>query len=190
MLDVCLMFKITPLLRGETPQRSAFVAEKVQQLLAAMRFRSYQGIALKSGISSSKAGNRAIGHRQKSGLPLSPAVACRLFHCSVRQCPEVGEHVRRFRRIHHALREEDADHSLCRIGVCRCAEAAVPTESAWGAEDFVALNVHRHSETPAAMRTQKDFGARDDLQVPAATARSIRRAVTYIPPPESLPQQL
>ena len=50
---------------------------------------------------------------------------CCLFHCSIRQCPEVGEHLRRFRRIHHALRKEDADHSLCRIGVCRCAEAAV-----------------------------------------------------------------
>jgi len=33
MLDVCLMFKITIVLRGETPQRSAFVTEKVQQLL-------------------------------------------------------------------------------------------------------------------------------------------------------------
>src|SRR5260221_11764654 len=99
-----------------------------------------------------------LATRQKSGLPLSPAVSCCLSHCSVRQRPEVGEHLRRFRRIHHALREEDADHSLCRIGVCRCAEAAVPTESAWGAEDFVALNVHRHSDAPAAIRAEKDFG--------------------------------
>jgi hypothetical protein len=33
MLDVCLMFKITLLLTGEVPQRSAFVAKKIQQLL-------------------------------------------------------------------------------------------------------------------------------------------------------------
>jgi hypothetical protein len=32
-LDVCVKFKITLLLRGEVPQRSAFVAKKVQQLL-------------------------------------------------------------------------------------------------------------------------------------------------------------
>src|ERR1700687_2440490 len=81
-----------------------------------------------------------------------------LFHCSIRQCPEVGEYLRRLRRIHHALREEDADHSLCRIGVGRCAEAPVPTESAGGMEDFVALNVDRHSEAPTGMRAEEDFG--------------------------------
>ena len=80
-----------------------------------------------------------------------------LLHCSVSQCPEVGEYLRRFRRIHHALREEDADHSLYGIGVRRGAKAAVPPESAWGTEDFVALNIHRHSESPAAMDTEKRF---------------------------------
>jgi hypothetical protein len=73
------------------------------------------------------------------------AVARRLFHCSIRQCPEVGEYLRRFRRIHQALREEDADHALCRIGVCRCAEASGLTEPARGVEDLVAPDVHRHS---------------------------------------------
>jgi len=33
-----------------------------------------------------------------------------LFHRSVRCRPEVGEYLRWGRRIHHALREEDADH--------------------------------------------------------------------------------
>src|SRR5215212_10368366 len=82
-----------------------------------------------------------------------------LFHCSIRQCPKVGEYLWRFRRIHHALREQDADHPLCGIGVCRCAEAASPTESAWCVKDFFALNVHCHSETPAAMHTEKDLGS-------------------------------
>src|SRR5216683_2302649 len=85
---------------------------------------------------------------------------CCLFHCSVRQRPEVREYLRRFRRIHHALREEYTDHSLCRIGVCRCAEAAGPPEPARGMEDFFAPNVHRHSEAPAAMLTEEYFGAR------------------------------
>jgi len=31
------------------------------------------------------------------------AHARHLFHCSIRQRPEVGEDLRRFRRIHHAL---------------------------------------------------------------------------------------
>src|SRR5438874_7717459 len=81
-----------------------------------------------------------------------------MFHGGVSERPEVAEDFRRLWRIHHALREEDADHSLCRIGVGRCAEAAGPTESAWCAEDVVALNVHRHSEAPAAIRTEKDLG--------------------------------
>src|SRR6266704_139064 len=105
-------------------------------------------------MGSNAAGSDLTG---QEGLRRLPVVCC-LFHCSIRQCPEVGEYLRRFRRIHHALREEDADHSLCRISVGRCAEAAGPTESAWCAEDVVALNVHRHSEAPAAIRTEKDFG--------------------------------
>jgi hypothetical protein len=84
--------------------------------------------------------------------------ACCLLDCCVRQCPEVGEYLRRFRRIHHALREEDADHSLYGIGVRRGPKATVPPESASSTEDFVALNIHRYSESPAAMDTEKDFG--------------------------------
>ena len=45
---------------------------------------------------------------------------------------KVGEYLRRFRRIHHVLREEDADHSLYGIGVRRGAKAAVPPESGPG----------------------------------------------------------
>jgi hypothetical protein len=43
MLDVCLIFKMTPQLRGEMLQRSAFVAEKVQQLLVTKMSRANQG---------------------------------------------------------------------------------------------------------------------------------------------------
>ena len=50
------------------------------------------------------------------------------------------------------------DHSHYGIGVRRGAKVAVPAESAWRTEDFVALNIHRHSESPAAMDTEKDFG--------------------------------
>src|SRR6185437_12097579 len=78
-----------------------------------------------------------------------------LFHGSIRQRPEVGVKSRLFRRLHHALLEEDPDHSLRRIGVCRGAEAAVLTESAWGMKDFVALNAHRHAEAPAGMGAEK-----------------------------------
>src|SRR5580704_8318663 len=70
----------------------------------------------------------------------SQAFARSLFHCSIRKCPEVGESLRRFGRIHHALGEEDAEHSLCGIGVGRCAEAAVPTESARCVRVLLALN--------------------------------------------------
>jgi len=83
-----------------------------------------------------------------------------LFHRSIRQCPKVSEYFRRFRRIHHSLREENADHSLCRIGVRGCTEAAGPTETAGSMEYFVALNVHRHSEAPAGERTEEDFRSR------------------------------
>src|ERR1700730_12309713 len=82
-----------------------------------------------------------------------------LLHCSARKCPEIGEYFGGFRRIHHALGEEDADHSLSRIGVCGCAVAAGPAESAWGVEDLSTLDVYRHSEAPAGIVAEKDFGA-------------------------------
>src|SRR5436309_788398 len=82
----------------------------------------------------------------------------RLFHRSIRQSPEVGEYLRRFRRIHHALREEDADHSLGRIGICRCSESARPAEPARTLVNLLAPDVHRHSEAPTGMRTEEDFG--------------------------------
>jgi len=49
---------------------------------------------------------------------------------SVGQGPEIAEHFRWFRRVHHALGEKDADHILGWIDVGRGAGAAVPTESA------------------------------------------------------------
>jgi hypothetical protein len=50
---------------------------------------------------------------------------------------------------HHALGKEDADHSLLRIVVGGCAEAAGPAVAAWGVEDLPTLDVYRHSEAPA-----------------------------------------
>jgi len=46
--------------------------------------------------------------------------------------PEIGEHVRRRRRIHHALGHQDADHVLGRIGMAGGSVAAAPAEAPWG----------------------------------------------------------
>src|ERR1700730_6262684 len=97
------------------------------------------------------------GRATASRAGRSQSYPTRLFHCSVHQCPKVGEYPRRFRRIHHALREEDADHSLCGVGIRGCTEPSGPTETAGGVEDFVTLNVYRHSEAPAGKRAKKDF---------------------------------
>src|SRR5215469_1467689 len=106
--------------------------------------------------------SQATGHglqaANSNAICLFCRASCCLFHCSIRQRPKVSEYLRRFRRIHHALCEEDADHSLCRIDICRCAKAAVPTKATRCAEDFVTLNFHRHAEAPAAIGTEKDFG--------------------------------
>src|SRR5215467_9485296 len=83
-----------------------------------------------------------------------------LFHCSVSEGPEIGKHSRRFGRIHHALREEDADHFLGGIGVGRGAEAPVPAEAARVVKGFVPQNVHCHPQAPARMSTEKDFAIR------------------------------
>src|ERR1700761_2375263 len=82
-----------------------------------------------------------------------------LLHCSVRQCPEVGEYFWRLRGIHHSLGEKDADHSFLRIVVGGCAEAAGPAVAAGGVEDLSALDVDPHSEAPTGMVAEEDFGA-------------------------------
>src|SRR5438270_11538120 len=37
---------------------------------------------------------------------------CELHHRPIRKGPEIREYLRRLGRIHHPLREEDADHSI------------------------------------------------------------------------------
>jgi len=82
-----------------------------------------------------------------------------LFHCFVRQGPEVVEYLRRLGRIHHALAEKDANHSFRGIDVGRGTEATSPTEPARGVEDLAAADVHGHAETPTGMGAEEDFRA-------------------------------
>src|SRR5271168_4831358 len=65
-----------------------------------------------------------------TSLKLAGGRRC-LLHGRVRQGPEIRECARQLGRIHHTLGEEDADHPFRGIGVSGCAEAAVPTETAF-----------------------------------------------------------
>ena len=69
MLPVCLMFKIALLWRDEMPQRSAFVAEKVQQIVVCNQaepdvFPLAHTLASESESSRSEPGS-AVKHAEK-----------------------------------------------------------------------------------------------------------------------------
>lgn len=77
-----------------------------------------------------------------AGLP--PALSSWLHQHCIRQGPEISEYLRRFRRVHHSLGQQDSDHSFRWIRVSRSSKSSGPTESARGGRsspDFESLAV-------------------------------------------------